>query len=661
MIDFENVPRTNRKKIRIELDQFDGGVNKLLEEARIAKNEAKEAQNLMQVQDGLWKPRWGTASYGADVGANIDGATEYVVSSSSRELMVVAGGTLYYSTDDGSTWNSQSGATFTSGTQCFFLQINSKLYIANGTDSLALYESDGTTRSLTTFSSLSAPAWAGTPLARGAGLSTGNYTVYYQVTALNDVGETVASTEQSIAVDIERNSWTAADEYIDLDWSAVAGANRYQVYYSDEAGDEVLIDSTTDTSYRDSGDKEPNIYIETPDANTTTAPKFRSMAVSGNRIWGTNDPDNPYMVHFSGTGTWINRFSDFYGGGWINLEKGGREFPKAVVHYQTGSGQSAATVLASTPEGQGSVWQIQLSSATVGDTTFTIPSATKVVGSFGTDAQLSVVQTDNDIFFFNRRGVYSLGPEKNYFGILRTAELSSRIRPYIRNLVGSALSTVASYFYDAKVFFSVPTTGSTNNRTIYYDLERRNWVVDWTFGVKQFLEYTDSSGVTHFLYVPTSGSQLVDISDNYEGDMGSAYNTTYTSGRIPLGETWKDFVKVDNVFVKLGSPRGAIQLEVLGSGKNTGFTSVASASIVATYSLTGMGWDGMGDVQMGSTDGAPTFFSDSADKRYIKIRDKLEDIQYRITTSTLDADYTLLGIIAEGKPLRTRQPSSRKL
>src|SRR5690606_17930442 len=115
--------------------------------------------------------------------------------------------------------------------------------------------------------------------------------------------------------------------------------------------------------------------------NTTGAPKFKSMCVSGNRIWGTNDPDNPYMVHFSGTGTFISKFSDFYGGGWINLEKGGREFPRSVIHYQSGQGAGRTTVLASTPEGRGSVWQIQITTATVDDVSFSVPSADKVVGS----------------------------------------------------------------------------------------------------------------------------------------------------------------------------------------------------------------------------------------------------------------------------------------
>lgn len=660
-IDLGNVPRSNKRKVTMNLDKFDGGVNLLLEEARIRINEAKEATNLIQTQDGLWKPRWGRSYYGSDLGAEIDGATEYVVSTSVRELIAISDGALYYSADNGSTWNEQSGATFTAGTQCYFLQINQYLYIANGTDNLTRYTSDGSTRSLSTYTAIDAPAWAGTPLARGAGLSTGSYNLYYIITALNEIGETVGSTEQTIAVDKERDAWATPDEYITLDWSAVSGADRYQVYLSDEAGYEVLLASTTDTTFQDDGSAEPNPYVEVPNDNTTSAPKFKSMAVSGNRIWATNDPNNPYKAYFSGVGQFLGTFSDFYGGGWINLERGGREFARAVVHYQSGQGEGIATVLCSTPEGRGAVWQISIATATVGDTSFSIPSASKIVGSFGTDAMLSVVQTDNDIFFFNRRGIYSLGPEKNYFGILRTSELSSRIRPYIRGLVGSAINKVCSYYFDSKVFFSVPTSGTTNTRIIYYDMERRNWGVDWSIGAKQFFQYTDSSGNSHLIYVPSSGTKLVEIGENIEGDFGGAFSTSYMSGRIPLEKLWKDFLKVDKVYLRLGSPRGAINFEVLGSGKNTPFSAVGTKTISPSFSFTGIGYDLMGSVLMGDTDGAPSFFGDSSSKYYIKIRKKLADIQFHLTTNNINSDYTLLGIIAEGNRLAVKPPSSWKL
>lgn len=188
-----------------------------------------------------------------------------------------------------------------------------------------------------------------------------------------------------------------------------------------------------------------------------------------------------------------------------------------------------------------------------------------------------------------------------------------------------------------------------------------NWVVDWSVGAKQFLQYTDSLGNNHFLYVPVSGKRLIEFSEDFQGDLGVAFNTVYLSGRWALSKLWKDFLKLKKIFIKLGNPRGAINFEVAGSTKTGGFTSIGSATITNLTSMTGMGFDLMGGVLMGSSDGIPTSFSDSADPRYIKVNKKLRDIQLRLTTNSLDADYTLHSFIFDGLQLNTNPPSRWKI
>lgn len=646
----------NKGKVAIEIKDFRGGSNLLLAEARLAPNESKTALNLIQVEDGLWKPRWGTAYYGADLGSSCDGSKEYVKSDGTTELIAIAGSKAYKSTDGGA-WTEVTGATFTAGTQCYFMQIAGYLYIANGTDPLARY--DGST--LIKYTSLSAPT-SFTASRVASGLSSGSYTLYGQVTALNDAGESVGASEISISVNKARDSWVATtDKGVYWGWAAVASATSYQLYVSDSSGREKKLAGTSDTFFIDDGSMEINDFVEVPSDNTTTAPLFKSMIVSGNRIWATNDSANKYKVYWSGTGTDMGKFSDFYGGGWVNLERGGREIPNTVVHYQSGQGSGMVTVLARTPEGKGSIWQIAIESLTVGTTSFSVPTTSKIVGSFGTESILGVVPTNNDILFPNKRGVYSLGPEKNYYGILRTNELTTKIRPYWRSLVGSLMSGVCGYFFDAKVFFSVPTTSDGNTRTIVYDLERLNWTVEWTVAAKQFLEYTDSDGTTHFLYVPLTGTKLIELSENIQGDLGAAFSTQYVSGRLPLSKLWKDFMKVSRVYVKLGNPRGAISFEVSGTQKSAPFTSLGAATITATTANTGLGWDLMGSVQMGDTDGTPETFSDSSDPHYIQVRKKLRDIQLSLSSNSYDADYVLQGIIIEGQLIKSSPPSGWKL
>lgn len=658
--------QSSKRSVNITIDKFIGGSNSLIDEARQDTKFAVQSVNMIQVQDGLWKTKWGSGYFGAEYPAVPDGASEFVKSDGTTELIVVSNGTAYKSTDGGAI-SAISGASFTAGIQCYFMQIAGYLYIANGTDDLTRY--DGSV--LTRYTEISAPTGLTASLV-ASGLTSGTYTYYAQVTALNGVGETVGSTEASITVNKNRDSWTANVDKVTWSWSSVVGAERYQIYLSDQSGYENLLGNSDVTNFTDDGTADINPYIEVPDDNTTGAPKFISMALSGNRIWATNNSSNRYRVYFSGTGQFIGNFSDFYGGGWIDLEKGGRENPIAVKHYQSGSGTGIATVLCKTPDGRGAVWQISISTATVGDTSFSVPSASKVVGSFGTESVLGVVNTNNDIAFPNRKGWFYLGPEKNFYGILRTNEKSSNIRPYWRSLAGIKMSGVCAYFYDAKIFISVPTSSTGNDRIIILDTERDNWSVDWNYGAKQFLEYTDSNGNTKLLFIPSNGTRLGEISENILNDYGTAFYQSYVSPLIPVSKNKTDIMTLKEAIVELGRPRGSIQFSVLGIGKDDSFATLATKTITDFGSDTGVGTDLVGELMPSETQSnvrggaglwaiyltdSPSTFSQATTKKAIKLRKKVYAIQFKVYSSTADTDYTILSLQAKGTITPRRLPS----
>jgi hypothetical protein len=662
-----NTQRTNNRSVLIKIDKFNGGSNKLIDEARMGKQYAYESLNMIQDQDGVWKTKWGSQYYGAEYALNPDGASEFVKSDQTTELVTIANGKAWKSTDGGAI-SEISGATFTAGLQCYFMQIGGYLYIANGTDPLARY--NGT--SLSKYTALAAPEnLAASRVA--SGLTSGIYTYYAEVTALNEVGETVGSTEASITTNKLRDNWTATTDKITWYWDAVATATRYQLYLSDESGDEALLTSVVETQFTDDGTTEINPYVVPPESNTTSAPKFKGMCVSGNRIWATNDSDNPYMVYFSGTGTFIGNFSDFYGGGWINLEKGGRETPVTVKHYQTGTGEGRPTVLCKTPDGRGAVWQLSISTATIGDTSFSIPSATKIVGSVGTESILGTVATNNDIAFPNRKGWFSLGPEKQFYGILRTNERSSIIRPYWRSLISSKISSICAYFYDAKIFISVPTSTSGNDRIIIYDTERQNWAVDWTNGAKQFLDYTDTAGTTHFLYIPVSGNKLIELGETYANDLGTKFNQSYVSPLLPISNDKTDMLSLRESVVELGRPKGVINFQILGVSKDSSFQTIASTTITNFGSNTGIGTDLFSDcfateTQASSSGGSgawavyltdsPSSFEQATLRRGIKKKSRIYALQFKIYSNSADTNYSLLSLQARGSIIKRRMPSN---
>jgi len=643
------------QELNIQVDKFNDGLNVIQRATRIRPAEAAELLNLMLVDDGLPSPRWGTAVYGGAIpgASKIDGFSEYVKANGTRELIVIGGGKAWRHTKDTDT--EITGATFTAGVRAYFKQIKGFLYISNGIDPLARY--DGT--SLITYAGISEPT--NVQLTGGAGITGTGYYYYAQVTALNAIGETVGSTEVSTTISKERTTWVEENETMTITWDAVAGATRYQIYISDESGYEVLLTSTENNSYVDDNTAVPNPYVEVPDTNTTIGPKFGPMELSGNRLWGTKDPNNKYRVYGTGTGPSMGVFSDFYGGFWIDLEKGGRTEPQVVVDYRDGQGNSKATVLCTTPEGTGCIWQVELGAATVGDVTFVIPSAAKVVGSFGTSSPATAVIAANDVYFLNKKGVFVLGNEKQYWGVLRTNELSVKIRPYIEKMTMSKISDACAYYYNDKVFFSVCTNGSFNNRIFYYDRENLSWVADWSVGVNQFGEHTDSSGVTHFLGASSSDGYIIEFSKNIIGDRGVAFETRYVGPQFPVSGDWSKFAKLKKFYIKLANPRGTVQVSLVGTGKSSTFSTIASAIITSTSAATGLGFDPLGSVLLGTSNGTPTTFAIENTQRHMRLKARVRDIQVRVTTTTLENDYTLMGYKIKGNILTVSDPSSEKI
>lgn len=651
-----NLPAQQAKNdVLIAINNFDKMSNTLIDDARLDPAMAKESLNLIQVQDGRWKTRWGTEAYGTGISgeSSIDGCGVYVTSAGARELIAIGGttGAIFKSTDDGANWSQVGSVTLTTGKQAHFVQIRSFLYIGNKTDNIVRY--NGTTA--TQYSSLSAPAWAGTPLAR-TGLTSGSYTYYYQVTALNEVGETVGSTEESIAVNKTRDEWNSSN-YLTLDWDSVSGATRYQVYMSDETGNEVYLDSTTDTGYVDDGTATANPYVEVPSDNTTTAPTLGQMAISINRIWGIADDG---AVWFGGTGQFTTYFSPFYGGGYVYLEKGGPETPIAVKHFRTGGGSGVTTVFTSEPSGKGSVWQITLESVTVESVTFIVPIPTKIISNAGANSALGVVNGGDDILMANKNGVFSVRNKPNILNVLSTDELSVPIRPSYRSLAANLHTYTAGIYFQSKFFFSV-SRSSQNDTTIIYDTERNGWVYYWDIGAKQFIEYTDANEKVHFLAIPVTGNQLIEWSEDFGSDQGTAIRTSYVSGLIPINKDKRMFARINEVIFELGRPKGTINLEVLGIEKKKGFSQLGTKTVADTISSVNFTDNAKwGNYAWSDPQTVPSTFSQATVKKLIKLRKLVNYIQFRVSSTALGTDYAILSIQATGRITSRKAPTSWK-
>jgi hypothetical protein len=642
---------TPLRELNLKVDKFNLGYMSILDEARLPIGAAAKALNQYQVQDGLWTPRYGSRYYNAEAAANIDGGVEFVKANGTTELIEVIGGTVYKSTNGG-TRTAILGATLTGGIDPFFIQIRSYLYIFNGTDVITRY--DGSV--LTQYTALTTPA---APTLAKTGLAGTTYTYYYQIVAYNDIGNSIASAEASITVGKQREDWGAAD-FVGLSWAAVAGASRYGIFASDQTGRELYLTAVNGLSYNDDNSIAINPFVETPNDNTSQGPKFRFPWLSGNRMWGTWDPNNPWRVYFGGTGQNQGTFSPFYGGGWIDLEKGGRERPFGGAHYRDGKGSAFSTIFTSDPQGRGSTWQVGLDTATIGTTSFIVPSATKVVGSIGSGSPRGIVQVNDDIMFPNIKGAYSLGSKPQLLNVLSTREVSANIRPDWRNLTTTGMQKTSAYFYDAKVFWCVPYGTSNNSEVWVMDTEKRNWQLRWVFpfGIKYMFEYTDTNGISHLLAVPVSGKQLIEIGSSIQGDLGQPFGTEYKTGRIWVSQDHTEWAQVLFLYIEIGRLAGDIVLEILGEDKKKGFISLGSMQIIGTSeSNAGWGTRMWSSGLWSDTSATPSPNSPLIATKKLRVNKLIRNLQIRVLSTSLTASFTILDFQAKGFMVPTNDPS----
>jgi hypothetical protein len=243
--------------------------------------------------------------------------------------------------------------------------------------------------------------------------------------------------------------------------------------------------------------------------------------------------------------------------------------------------------------------------------------------------------------FYNTQAFYNLGSRAQFLNLLSTDESSANIRPSVKQISTAGESAIASIYSDAKVYFSVPVGSSTTNtQTMVYDTERKAWLpTAFTIGFKKFLRYTTTGNATKLLCVKPGDTRLSEISTSIKGDYGVAFTSILTTGLYNTTQDRFEFQWTEEAEIELSNPTGEILVELVGSERNRGFTSQGTATITSQLSTTGWDtflWD---SILWDDTSTAIDTYSESSTKRYFRLGRELNQVQWRITTSTLDAGY----------------------
>lgn len=616
------------------------GENRLVTADSIKDNELAETKNIVLTEDGLpTGPRWGYEQYGVDTDGNkICLLDRFEDSDGDIHLLIVSNGTLKSSTDDGATWDTISGATYTVDQDLSGVQAYGKYWIVSPDQNLSYF--DGT--NLNTYTEISAPTGVS---AAETGVSSGDYYYYYRVVAINNQGQSLPSAE--VSVDIATRIQDFDDDgsdYVTVSWSVVTGATGYEIYRSTISGEGEFLDVVTSggvTSFIDYGGligvTIPTIGL--PTENTTSGPLGTDIALYKDSliVCGANS-----RLYYSGPADVIGHFNRKDGGGWIDINKDSDDGGLVKVHKF----QDVMFVFKDR-----SIWQFEFTAdVAIGIRVKNITTATGCV------ARKTVQTVENDVFFLSERGVFTIGNEPNFLNQIRTNELSARVRPRITAMNKGNLSNACAGYFDAKywVFYSEGGANSNDNG-IMFDREKGGWTYhdNVPFGhAKKF--YGD--GVIKYLVGDDTDGKIYDFSENYGSDDGSVIEWLFALRaedfkKETIYKTSKDFQ------LKLSGVSGQIQASIITDGVET----VKSTSIAAILSDAGMGVDLMGVDLMGvGDDSSVDVTTSSMIRRSLRLKRNLwlnQQLKLNNVEGT-ESKCTLRAVYQSAKPKSPRKNKS---
>jgi len=613
----------------------------------------KVSANVVIDQNGTVRPRPSMVLYGKQPLGTILGQVFPFVNPTTREnweisVQNVSGTASVYIRKDGGTWTICTGKTYDTSAPCHFEQIYSAIVVSNGIDTLSYLDIPSST--IIPFSSLSTPSITSVVQ---TGLTGTNFTYRYRVSASNQ-GETAGSVAVTVQVNLTRDQWTGGtSEYVTVTWPRVAGATRYTLYVGDTAGFEYYLDTVADPGsgtnmvYVDDSSVALNTNRLAPNGDSTAGPRVTRCTNILGQLFMLGDADNQDRVWFGGTGPAALDFSAFDGGGWVEIDKGGRELPVIAKGFRDGHGNAVATVFMKGTSGRGKLVHVAMTSTTLGDTVITYAAISEANGQDGTDSPDGVIYAQDSLWYPSRDAFKTTGTKAQIQNILSTDNFSSQVIPDVKALNVQQMASCVGLEFEGRLYWSLPVGSSKNNQIWVCDLNRGAiWSNPWYVDVDWMWLYDDNTGMTHFMAL--SGNQQYEFTyAQLTKDNQTAFNTEIGSGLVkfsPDGMEWGSVVDVTFVFER---PQGTIVLNVVGKTQDKPLTSVGSSSFVGKTTVVGWNEAGWNDPRYpwDAVVIVPTTFASAREEVVIDIGEELKWLTWDVSSATAGVDYQLADVI----------------
>ena len=318
-------PKTKtRKLLTSDMDNWIKGLNTLVSNTQLKKNELSSAVDIQLVEDGkIQVPRAGQSYYGSESGSKVTGLLPFYKSDGTNQLLRVEGTALQkYSSGN---WVNITGKAYTDEQNMEGVMAFDEMYLCNANDNLSKY--DGA--SITDYTEVDTPS---VPTVTRTG-TTGSYTFSYKITAVTAVGETVGS--EAGSSDLNQGELDDSN-YMTINWTAVTDATGYNIYGRKDGKWYFMdyLEGNASTSYVDDGTTTPQELFSPPEGDTTGGPNGSVVRLYKDSLFIAGDPNNPSRLYYSAGGDLIDDFTVGSGGGFIDVSKNDGQVITALEKYK---------------------------------------------------------------------------------------------------------------------------------------------------------------------------------------------------------------------------------------------------------------------------------------------------------------------------------------
>lgn len=622
-------PQFKKQKDAVaEWKNFRKGLNLLLRPTELGRDEMSQADNILLTGSGVATGRWGTELYfTANLTGSVRGFGEYKSNSGTTNELFALTDQGYLAKKNGTSYTGLSGQSWPSGSVIRTEQLGGKTYIVSENAAFTSYDGSN----LAVFATIPAPTGLYATNFSGA---TGPDRVSYKVVAVGaNGGQTTPSTNYVLgSVPIE-----LSDTEIHVFWTAPSTATMggFEIYRGRE-GDETFLASVgpSISKFIDRGEPASETILA-PVTNTTGGVKSKFIKKYKDRLLVV-DKDDPNKLMVSGRYPNHTKFSWLDGGGYIYIDPDSGDnitgieiqpIADRIVVYKNRSS-----------------YLVELQIVSIGNYAVLDPQYNPISTAVGCSNQDTIQTVENDTFYFGTKGLYVTGYEPNFLNIIRTNEISAKIRPYLETLNATDYSTACALYVDNKYILSFPQ----KKEMMVYDRERGAFTGPWKlpYGISHMKKYVDGAGDEKWVLGSHEDNKVYVFNVDSNTDNGTAIVATLR-GNKEYFDDWTRLNIIRFFYTLFRAVVGTVTVNIIIEDRS-GTTSVAKSFTITGSEVagsTGWGMSQWGMTRWGIPGGESVVTVTDEITRWGPLFKQARLAQIEVTKNETNANFELLEII----------------